>query len=123
MFNYRAADSRLWAASPRAQHILSAVLRHGRETFWLSQNRKQFLKVLFVWLKNSGLAFRLLLGVSVKEVRTKVSEFRVKAGKLDCFLMSENAQGKGRGGGGRRKYFKTSCTFANPQVIKHRKSH
>lgn len=44
----------LGAAGLRAQPVLSAASRHCRETLRLSRNRKQFLKVLFVSLKNPG---------------------------------------------------------------------
>lgn len=50
-----------------------------------------------------------------------MSEFRVKAGKLDYFLVSEKAWGKKK----KKKApcLKASHTFTNPQVIKLRKSH
>lgn len=68
---FNCGQLRVALGSQRAQHTLSAVSRHCRETFWLGRNRKQYLKVLFVSLKNPGWHSDSCLGFQSKKLGPK----------------------------------------------------
>lgn len=91
-----------WQSSARPECSFQALQRNAEAR----PEQKAIPESALCSPEKPRLAVRLLLGVSVKGVRSGASESRVKAGELDYFLVSEKAWGKGKE---RKKKKNTPC--------------